>query len=272
MVLRAVDLLDHPAKSAPLTGTYDDASPWSGWVEDEARTWIAFVAKDPADLALLWTKREAGGGVIGEPTAIRYCGIPATPFGDGVRAVEPGKVVKTVKRHGATFAIDRPIGSVKKGTGFDGKPFELTYSCDYGYLQKTHEDKRPPVGGDGMMVDAYCCEPTTKDGSDSDGDEEAIHVVNQVRYGTNEHDEQKLILGARDADHASQVYFTHSYAAGVSADTAAATTHGERFTAVVQRGHVAGVQFHPELKSRPFEPHPLFASFIEAAAKQSRLV
>src|ERR1700754_1895510 len=33
-----------------------------------------------------------------------------------------------------------------------------------------------------------------------------------------------------------------------------------------------GVQYHPELKSRPFEPHPLFASFIEAAAKQSRLV
>ncbi|MCB1458520.1 MAG: gamma-glutamyl-gamma-aminobutyrate hydrolase family protein, partial [Nitratireductor sp.] len=33
-----------------------------------------------------------------------------------------------------------------------------------------------------------------------------------------------------------------------------------------------GVQYHPELKSRPFEPHPLFASFIEAAMAQSRLV
>ncbi|MEL7544127.1 MAG: CTP synthase, partial [Pseudomonadota bacterium] len=33
-----------------------------------------------------------------------------------------------------------------------------------------------------------------------------------------------------------------------------------------------GVQYHPELKSRPFEPHPLFASFIEAAVRQSRLV
>lgn len=33
-----------------------------------------------------------------------------------------------------------------------------------------------------------------------------------------------------------------------------------------------GVQFHPELKSKPFAPHPLFASFIEAALKQSRLV
>ncbi|MDB5615757.1 MAG: synthase [Devosia sp.] len=33
-----------------------------------------------------------------------------------------------------------------------------------------------------------------------------------------------------------------------------------------------GVQFHPELKSKPFEPHPLFASFIAAAMDQSRLV
>jgi len=33
-----------------------------------------------------------------------------------------------------------------------------------------------------------------------------------------------------------------------------------------------GVQFHPELKSKPFEPHPLFASFVEAALAQSRLV
>jgi len=33
-----------------------------------------------------------------------------------------------------------------------------------------------------------------------------------------------------------------------------------------------GVQFHPELKSKPFEPHPLFASFIAAAVDQMRLV
>ncbi len=33
-----------------------------------------------------------------------------------------------------------------------------------------------------------------------------------------------------------------------------------------------GVQFHPELKSRPFEPHPLFSSFIGAAVERSRLV
>jgi CTP synthase len=40
------------------------------------------------------------------------------------------------------------------------------------------------------------------------------------------------------------------------------------------RGHpwFVGVQFHPELKSKPFEPHPLFAAFVKAALEQSRLV
>jgi CTP synthase len=33
-----------------------------------------------------------------------------------------------------------------------------------------------------------------------------------------------------------------------------------------------GVQFHPELKSKPLDPHPLFASFIDAAIRKSRLV
>ena len=33
-----------------------------------------------------------------------------------------------------------------------------------------------------------------------------------------------------------------------------------------------GVQYHPELKSQPLKPHPLFASFIAAAVEQSRLV
>jgi CTP synthase (UTP-ammonia lyase) len=53
-------------------------------------------------------------------------------------------------------------------------------------------------------------------------------------------------------------------------------------TKAIERGDAAhdgasalwfiGVHYHPELKSRPFEPHPLFASFIEAAKAQSRLV
>jgi len=44
----------------------------------------------------------------------------------------------------------------------------------------------------------------------------------------------------------SQVYFTHSFVAPVTGDTVAVTTHGGPFASIVQRGHVAGVQFHPE--------------------------
>jgi CTP synthase len=60
--------------------------------------------------------------------------------------------------------------------------------------------------------------------------------------------------------------------------------HGMRFSAMSPDGVLPemieyenhpwfiGVQFHPELKSRPFDPHPLFASFVGAAVEQSRLV
>jgi CTP synthase len=41
---------------------------------------------------------------------------------------------------------------------------------------------------------------------------------------------------------------------------------------LVEHPWFVGVQFHPELKSRPFEPHPLFTSFVGAALEQSRLV
>ncbi len=47
----------------------------------------------------------------------------------------------------------------------------------------------------------------------------------------------------------AQVYFTHSFVAPVTGDSVAVTTHGEPFAAIVQRGHVAGVQFHPEKSS-----------------------
>jgi imidazole glycerol-phosphate synthase subunit HisH len=52
-----------------------------------------------------------------------------------------------------------------------------------------------------------------------------------------------LLEGVADG---TQVYFTHSYAAPVTPDAVAGTTHGTRFAAAVQKQHVCGVQFHPE--------------------------
>ena len=47
----------------------------------------------------------------------------------------------------------------------------------------------------------------------------------------------------------AHVYFTHSFAAPVTDACVAATTHAETFAAVVERGNVFGVQFHPEKSS-----------------------
>jgi glutamine amidotransferase len=44
----------------------------------------------------------------------------------------------------------------------------------------------------------------------------------------------------------AQVYFTHSYAAPITDDCIAATTHGRPFAAAVERDRICGVQFHPE--------------------------
>jgi glutamine amidotransferase len=57
----------------------------------------------------------------------------------------------------------------------------------------------------------------------------------------------RLIEGLDDG---TCVYFTHAFAAPVTIDCIAASTHGTPFAAVVQRDHVGGAQFHPE-KSGP---------------------
>lgn len=67
-----------------------------------------------------------------------------------------------------------------------------------------------------------------------------------------------LIAGIDEGDWA---YFVHSYAAPVDGHCLLACDHGRRFAAVVQRGRVAGAQFHPERSSRAGER--LLRNFIE---------
>lgn len=55
--------------------------------------------------------------------------------------------------------------------------------------------------------------------------------------------DSSLVDGIVEGDHA---YFVHSYAAPVDDDCLCSSEHGVRFAAVVQRGRVAGAQFHPE--------------------------
>jgi glutamine amidotransferase len=49
----------------------------------------------------------------------------------------------------------------------------------------------------------------------------------------------------------AQVYFTHSYAAPVTSETAATCEHGAVFAAAIESGNIFGVQFHPEKSSEP---------------------
>ncbi len=78
----------------------------------------------------------------------------------------------------------------------------------------------------------------------ADGAEKVPHVGwNSIEARS----ESRLLSGVRSGEH---VYFTHSYKAPVTADTAAVTQYIEPFAAAVERGNVMGVQFHPE-KSGP---------------------
>jgi glutamine amidotransferase len=78
----------------------------------------------------------------------------------------------------------------------------------------------------------------------SNGSEKVPHVGwNSIEPRSN----SRLLRGVESGEH---VYFTHSYKAPVSIDTAAVTRYGGPFAAAVERGHVMGVQFHPE-KSGP---------------------
>ena len=68
----------------------------------------------------------------------------------------------------------------------------------------------------------------------------------------------------RDIDDGAFAYFVHGYAAAAGEDCVMACDHGERFAAVVQRGRVAGAQFHPERSSQVGAR--LLRNFIEAGA------
>lgn len=73
--------------------------------------------------------------------------------------------------------------------------------------------------------------------------------------------ESPLTDGIKDGDFA---YFVHGYAAPAGEDCLLACDHGARFAAVVQRGRVAGAQFHPERSG--VAGARLLRNFIEVAA------
>jgi imidazole glycerol-phosphate synthase subunit HisH len=68
--------------------------------------------------------------------------------------------------------------------------------------------------------------------------------VPHVGWNTLRFPKESMLFAGVDQD--ASVYFTHSYAGPVTAETAAITDYGEPFAAAVEDGLVMGVQFHPE--------------------------
>jgi glutamine amidotransferase len=96
-------------------------------------------------------------------------------------------------------------------------------------------DEAPDVAGLGVMKGRI---------ARLDGDAEKRLKVPHVGWNALDFTRDARLL--RGLDSGAQVYFTHSYAAPVTTECIAATTHANTFAAAVERDNIFGVQFHPE--------------------------
>ncbi|TVR08998.1 MAG: CTP synthase [Salinarimonadaceae bacterium] len=124
------------------------------------------------------------------------------------------------------------------------------------WLRGNELEKRAAQGdlGGTMRLGAY--EASLKPGS------KAAQIYGETTISERHRHRYEVNLGYRDVLEEKGVIFS-----GLSPDGLL-----PEIVELVDHPWFVGVQFHPELKSRPFAPHPLFASFVEAALVQSRLV
>jgi glutamine amidotransferase len=106
-------------------------------------------------------------------------------------------------------------------------------------LQWLYEGSTEAPETKGLGHFAGACErfPAQFEGADLKSPHVGWNSLEEVRG------DSRLLAGVEPG---SFVYYTHSWRAPVSADTAASTLYGGAFTAAVERGNVMGVQFHPE--------------------------
>jgi glutamine amidotransferase len=157
-----------------------------------------------------------------------------TPEAPSAIAGAAGVIVPGVGHFGSTRALDREwIEAILERVG-EGRPL-LGICLGMQWLYEGSEEA-PELPGLGLLGGS--CRRLRVEQSD------ARVKIPHVGWNSLSRTGQGSIL--EDVPDDAQVYFTHSYVAPLTADTLAATEHGERFAAVVQRGQVAGVQFHPE--------------------------
>lgn len=157
-----------------------------------------------------------------------------TPETPAALADARGIIVPGVGHFGATRALDRPwVEAILAHIG-EGKPlFGICLGMQWFYEGSEEAPDLPGLG----LLPGRCRKLRPPD-------DRADLKVPHVGWNSLE-----MLREGSSAEHVagqSQVYFTHSYIAPVTSETVAATEHGERFAAIVQRGPVSGVQFHPE--------------------------
>jgi glutamine amidotransferase len=147
-----------------------------------------------------------------------------------------GVIVPGVGHFAATAALDEPwreaIGmSARQGTPLFGICVGMQWLFE-------GSDEAPGIAGLGVMPGRI---------ARLDGD--APRRLKVPHVGWNALDFRGTARLLRGLDPGAQVYFTHSYAAPVTTDCVAATTHANTFASAVERDNIFGVQFHPEKSS-----------------------
>ena len=147
-----------------------------------------------------------------------------------------GLIVPGVGHFSATTALDEPWRAAIGGAVRGGTPL-LGICVGMQWLFEGSEEA-PGVRGLGVLLGR--CRLLR-------GDAAQRMKVPHVGWNALEMPRPSRLLAGLGAG--THVYFTHSFAAPVTSDCVAATTHAEPFAAAVERDHVFGVQFHPEKSS-----------------------
>jgi glutamine amidotransferase len=147
----------------------------------------------------------------------------------GVRAV----IVPGVGHFAATSALDDDWRSAIADTASAGTPlFGICVGMQWLF---EGSDEAPGVAGLGVMKGRI---------ARLDGNAEQRLKVPHVGWNALDFTRPARLL--RGLDSGTQVYFTHSYAAPITSECIAATTHANTFASAVERDNIFGVQFHPE--------------------------
>ena len=155
---------------------------------------------------------------------------PATPDAlNGASAV----IVPGVGHFAATSALDEPWREAIGAAARQGTPlFGICVGMQWLF---EGSDEAPGVVGLGVMKGQI---------ARLDGDAEKRLKVPHVGWNALDFARPARLL--RGLESGAQVYFTHSYAAPVTADCVAETRHANTFASAVERDNIFGVQFHPE--------------------------